>query len=165
MKKRLAFVDHSFHRKSKATSFLIDLLIKYYDVKVFWDEAWNGKSPTSLKELSDQNYDTIIVFQQINYREKELNLLKGKNIIFIPMYDESGGLSNKFWVKYKNFKIINFSKHLHNRLTNLGLNSKYFQYFPPIHNFNPPKYSHNKLSGVFWQRTNQITWNQQQRQD
>ncbi len=156
---KLALIDHSFHRESNATFFLIDLLKKHYDVKIFWDEAWNGGPKVNLKEISNQGFDTIISFQQTHFSEKELKEIADKNLILIPMFDDSREFPDEFWKKFKHVKIINFSKRFHSKLKRLGLMSKYFQYFPSPHDFPQSKVNDKKLSGFFWQRTEKITWN------
>ena len=155
---KLAFIDHSFHKKSTATLFLINILEKYYDVNIIWDEAWNNGPRTNLGKICGQDYDVIILFQQINYSPKDIRMAAGKNLILIPMFDASGGLPDEFWEKFRHVKIINFSKSLHERLLKKGMKSKYVQYFPPAGKRLISPVTHGELSGFFWQRTNQITW-------
>ena len=159
MKKKLALVDHSYHRKTNATSFLIELLKKYFQVKIIWDETWKGGEPTDLGQLVEQGYETIILFQQISCRKRELMGINQRNLILIPMYDFSRGSSFIFWKKFRYAKIINFSRDLHMKLEKYGLMSKYFQYFPPASDFKPSRLSGDTLSGFLWQRTDRITWN------
>lgn len=158
--KKLVIVDHSFHQKSTANAFLIDLLEMHFQVKVFWDEAWNGGSRISLEKISRQGrYDTIVFFQQMDYPEEELKIIANKNLILIPMFDHSFRKPFEFWEKFKHAKIVNFSKRFHKKLKRFGLISRYFQYFPSPHDFPPPGLNRHQLSGFFWQRTDQITWN------
>ena len=64
------------------------------------------------------------------------------------MYDQSGGLGLDFWYKYRDIKIINFSKTLHEKLAKWGLDSMFIQYFP-----NPQEFVPGKRDEVFfWQR-------------
>lgn len=157
-KAKLAFIDHSFHRKSNATFFLIRLLEKHYDVDIFWDESWNGGSNVNLKSISRQPYDTILFFQQTQYSEKELRQIAGKNLVLVPMFDDSREFPDEFWGKFKGVKILNFSRSFHSKLQKLGLTSKYFQYFPPPLGLPQPGETDETLSGFFWQRTDKITW-------
>ncbi len=157
--KKLALIDHSFHQKSKATAFLIDLLEMHFEVKAFWDEAWNDGSRISLEKIAHQGYDTIVFFQLMAYSEEELITIANKNIILIPMFDHSFTKPIEFWEKFKYAKIINFSRRFHKKLKRFGLISRYFQYFPSPHDFPSPDWNHQQLSGFFWQRTDQITWN------
>jgi hypothetical protein len=154
---KLAFIDHSFHIKSTATKFLIDLLKKEYTVDIYWDESWMKKPRINLTSLSIKKYDVIILFQLFNYTVKELKATGCKNIIVIPMYDNSHLLFDRQWLEYKNIKFLNFSRALHSRLIKLGLNSMHAQYFPPPNNLHNDT-SLDLLKGFFWQRTNRITW-------
>jgi hypothetical protein len=154
---KLAFIDHSFHIKSTATKFLIDLLKKKYTVDIYWDESWMKKPGIDLSSLSLKKYDTIILFQLINYRIRELKATGCKNVILIPMYDHSHRLFDRQWLEYKNIKFLSFSQALHNRLIKLGLNSMHAQYFPPPDRLYDTSNS-GVLKGFFWQRTNKITW-------
>lgn len=158
-KKKLALVDHSFHQTSNATSFLIDLLETHFEVKIFWDEAWQGKDRINLKEIADQGYDNIVLFQEMGYTEEELKITPNKNLILIPMFDHTFTKPFESWEKFKHAKMINFSKRFHKKLKRFGLISRYFQYFPSPHDLFPPGGDRRKLSGLFWQRTDQITWN------
>jgi glycosyltransferase involved in cell wall biosynthesis len=157
--KKLAIVDHSFHQTSGATSFLIDLLEKHFEVKVFWDESWQGKACTNLEEIADQGYDTIVLFQETGYAEEKVKITANKNLILVPMFDDSFTKPFESWEKFKHVKMINFSKRFHKKIKKFGLISRYFQYFPSPHDSSPPGGGQRKLSGLFWQRTDRITWN------
>jgi hypothetical protein len=154
---KLAFIDHAYHIKSTATKFLTNLLKKKYMVDIYWDESYIKKPKVDLSSLSEKKYDVIILFQMINYTARELKAAGCKNIILIPMYDNSHLLFDRQWLEYRNIKFLNFSYGLHNRLKKLALNSMHVQYFPP-----PDKAQDTTNSGIlkgfFWQRTNQITW-------
>ena len=159
---KLAFIDHSFHKQSTATRFLIDLLENYYHVDIFWDSLWKGERNLNFRCLRKNNYDAIIFFQMMDYKADELKSIGCDNIILVPMYDGCFHLriSDKRWQTYRPFKIINFSLTLHNRLIKLGLNSHYFQYFiPPEFDRDPGKPDFSALKGFFWQRTSAVTWN------
>ncbi|MDM8554073.1 glycosyltransferase [Desulfococcaceae bacterium HSG7] len=159
--KKLAYIDHSFHIKSTATLFLINILKKYYEVEIFWDEFYSSGLRVDLGKIAAQKFDTLILFQQLDvYTIDELESLNCDNIILIPMYDACFGYSDEYWLVYRNFKFINFSKTLHLKLKKLGIVSVYFQYFlnPVISKQQNQNFT--KLNGFFWQRTGDITWNQ-----
>ena len=63
---RVAYCDHSFHRKTESTYFLVDILRARADVEVdlFWDEVWKGGRSVNLSEIA--HYDIIIIFQAIH---------------------------------------------------------------------------------------------------
>ncbi|MGC2063331.1 MAG: glycosyltransferase [Thermodesulfovibrionales bacterium] len=155
MSRRLAFIDHSFHQKSTATFFLMELLRQYYQVEIFWDESWIGGDRIDPKVIAAGDFDAIIFFQLIDkYTPEDIRRCRCKNVILIPMYDHSGGWSDDFWLKYRAFKIVNFSRTLHERLAALGMTTRYFQFFlPPVETL-----PQSGLHGFFWQRTDRITW-------
>lgn len=159
MKKRVAFIDHSFHQKSTATFFLMDMLRRDHDVEIFWDESWRNGPRADISRLGKMGFDTLILFQLIDkYSPAELKSSGCRNIILIPMYDHSGGWSDLYWLQYREFKVVNFSKVLHEQLDRLRIRSGYFQFFlPPV--MSSAKVSNNDgLHGFFWQRTGGITW-------
>jgi glycosyltransferase involved in cell wall biosynthesis len=158
--KKLAYIDHSFHTRSKSTFFFIDLLREEYEVDVFWDEAWNGGPRVDLEEIKQGRFDAVVLFQQHGfYTPEELDSLDSQ-VILVPMYDADGGRPDSFWVQYRKHKFINFSKTIHERLLELGIESFYCQYFLEV----DPKYEirteNSGLRGLFWQRRGEITWNE-----
>jgi glycosyltransferase involved in cell wall biosynthesis len=158
--KKLAFLDHSFHIKSTATHFLINILKKYYEVEIFWDESCDNGPRADLDKIATIKFDTLILFQQLDsYTIDELESLNCPNIILIPMYDACFGYPDEYWLKYRNFKFINFSKTLHLKLKKLGIISAYFQYFLKPEDSKQQHRDFTKLNGFFWQRTSGITWN------
>lgn len=157
--KNIAFIDHSFKKKSRSSDFLINILKEYYQVDIIWDESWIGGPGVNWNSLKKKDYYAVIFFQMI-YQPEQLYLLPVDNIMLIPMYDAVVGLSDEFWLRYKKIKFLNFSKTLHERLTALGLISVYYQYFLPPKEVEYCKNNTSELKGFYWQRTNKITWNQ-----
>lgn len=68
------------------------------------------------------------------------------------MYDQSGRLDFNYWDQYRDLKILNFSKTLHNKLEKWGFESMRVQYFPKVKDFFPGK--SNEI--FFWQRLEKI---------
>jgi glycosyltransferase involved in cell wall biosynthesis len=158
LNEKIALVDHSFHRRTNSTSFLIEILKKHFHVDVIWDNAWQEGPHTDLKYLKNKGYKKIILFQQIYYGKKELREIDGVNLIIIPMYDCCSSCSYRFWQKFRYVKVINFSRALHLKLKKYRFMSKYFQYFPNTSNSVLSPLTGDSLSGFFWQRTDRITW-------
>jgi glycosyltransferase involved in cell wall biosynthesis len=158
MKKRCAYIDHSFKIKSQSSRFLIDILEKHYDVEQFWDDSWNNGPRVDLEVIAGKTFDIIVFFQQINYEPDELQMLNCEDIIFIPMYDGAHFFPDSFFQKFQGIKFLNFSKTFHDRLIGLGLSSEYFQYFPNPNNFKVTNLQSTDLSGFFWQRYDLINW-------
>jgi len=152
--RKIVYVGHSYHTKTKSTAFLIEHLKKYFDVTEVIDESWLGEKLFPNLSFIDKSYIGVIFFQNIPDIEV-IKKINNDNIIFFPMYDNVGGRDYDFWKKYIDVKIINFSKTLHKRLKNWGLDSIYVQYFSK-----PLPFVKNKTHKVFfWQRTNAIDIN------
>ncbi len=159
MKKRLAFIDHSYHKTTDSSLFIKEILKTHFEVDVYWDETWQEGPGVDLEKISVMRYD-IVVFWQIICPVSLINALDCDNIIIIPMYDNHGETHVDFWHQYRDFKFVNFSKTLHLRLKNLNISTKYFQHFLPPNKFLPQKNDSSKLRGFFWQRREHITWKQ-----
>jgi len=158
--KSIAFVDHSFHIKSRATAFLIQLLKRKYNVDLFWDESWSGKERTDIRKLSQKKYHAIILFQILGFSAEELRKTDCDNIIIIPMYDSVIKIPDIFWVGCGRVKFLNFSRTLHKRMKRIGVVTSYFQYFPEPSETYETVGNFPDLRGFFWQRTADITWSQ-----
>lgn len=162
MKQKLAFIDHSYHQKTRASSFLIDILKKEYEVEFFRDESWNKGTPVSLETISKNGFDPIVLFQVFQFPGKDMEYLSGKKVILIPMLDACPVSSDHFWKNFAGLpdvKFINFSERLHARFTKFGFASRYFQYFPPVQKSSQNRGAAGELKGFFWQRTDRLNWN------
>jgi len=152
--RKIVYIGHSYHIKTKSTAFLIEYLKKHFKVTEVIDESWLGKKTFPDLSFIDKSYVGVIFFQNIPDIEV-IKKIDNDNIIFFPMYDNVGGREYNFWKKYIDVKIINFSKTLHQKLISWGFESYYLQYFPK-----PLPFIKNKTHKVFfWQRTNAIDIN------
>lgn len=151
--KKIVYIGHSYHNKTKSTEFLIEYLKQLYDVKVILDESWLGKPAPDLSFI-DESYLGVIFFQLLPPKEI-LENIKNDNIIYFPMYDQSGRLGRDFWDDYRGLKIANFSKTFHEKLKKWGFESMYVQYFPELNKFIPG----NKNEAFFWQRLTYVNFN------
>lgn len=145
-KPRLAFIDHSFHQKSRSGDFLRKILENYFSITDYWDESWQGGPAVEPSIIN--NHDYVFYFQSLN---KITDLRKITiPIIWAPMYD-----GEKFsYFRWKALsqlpiKIVSFSKKI-------SLACKYFnipylelQYYPPILTPNEQPEG-NQI--FFWQR-------------
>ena len=159
---RIAFIDHSFHRKTLSSGFLPELLRKYgHVVDYFWDESWRGKNYIEWQDV--KSYDVIILFQaQCAIGLRYYSRLH-PNVVYVPMLDQFGlwqgsvaDLAEEF-EPFRGCKVLNFSRALHDAVTELGIRSYIVQYYPPI-----PKDAEIRsdgLRGFFWlRREDQISW-------
>lgn len=126
MKEKLLFIGHYYHKKTKSCDFFIEILKEKYDVTVFFDESHG--TDTSIISKTIKDYKNI-VFWQIMPKPDLIKDIKAKNVTLCPMFDQIFVLTFEQWKIYRNFKIVNFSKFLHNRLKFSGFNSFYAKYF------------------------------------
>lgn len=147
--KRLLYIDHDFHNKTKSSQFLEELLKSAYEVEVCNFDPYDKDPESAFECLKNKEFDILVLFQVTPDLERLKKNVSFKHAVFFPMYDASGGLDDDFWEQYRSFNIINFSRSLHERLLGLGLSSYYIQYFPkPAESL---KYG-NPGHVFFWQR-------------
>ena len=145
--KEILFIGHSYHKKTKSSQFFIDVLSKKYKMDVFYNETWENGKGLDFSEIEKKEYSAIIFWQLLppfNY----INKFRCKNLIYVPMYDHSGLWDRSKWTFLRRFKIINFSKTLHEKHKKWGLNSLLVQYFTPLGEF----CEGNSDEIFFWQR-------------
>jgi len=146
MKKKLLYIGHYFHSKTKSTAFLTDYLAQFFDVDIRLDNSWETNVPFDYSIITPE-YEVVIFFQLIP-NPKIFSQIKHKNIVFAPMYDQSRKWGYSEWLPYKDIKILNFSKTMHDKLSKWGFNSLYIQYFPQPKEFSPG----DESKVFFWQR-------------
>jgi len=158
MNKKVAFIDHSFHKKTRSSAFFVDLLKTRYKVDVYYDSYWKDKKVFDFKKVNLLEYEAIF-FWQVNYDIRYLKKLKCKNIIFIPMYDDVilNTITPFYWKQFRSIKFISFSKTLHEYFSQKKLNSFYLNYFPAYHKVSK-MFESNNLTAFFWYRVNSINW-------
>ena len=126
-KQQLAFIDHSFHFKTRSGDFLRNIFKIKYIIKDFWID----RNFQFNKKIFD--YDNIFFFQilaPINI----LNKIKHKNLIWAPMYDSPHypiGFSSLLWriSEYFGIKILSFSKKLTNNISKYNISYLDLMYF------------------------------------
>lgn len=152
--KKVLFLDIAYHSKTKSSLFLIELLKEYYIVDVYYYES-RVAVINNMDRVLDKEYDFLVCWQAMpeDYVLAQLNYKAG---IFFPMYDNTIGMTDDNWIKFKDFMIINFSKTLHNYLSEKGFYSRYIQYFPVVQDV---QVWGEKDSIFFWQRVRQIDIN------
>lgn len=153
--KKLLYVKHAFHNKTKSNDFLQDILKTEYEIE-FFDFDNDNDSLDKFSELSGREYDTVVLFQIMPPVSSLKKYIKYKHISFFPMYDATHFFNRGIWNEYRECNIINFSSTLHNKCQSLGLSSYYIQYFPkPAEITNQGE--ENAL--FFWQRREKINTN------
>ena len=148
-KKKLAFVDHNYHKKTRSGDFLREILSGYFIIDDYW---WSlGEETKLIKYL--KNYENIFFFQTL-IPLYDLLKLKGRNLMWAPMYDNLS-FDWKYWkkIKYTNIKLLCFSKKIKLHADKLGCPNIGLKYF-----FRPKEIkfkNHQKALNIFfWYRKN-----------
>lgn len=149
---KIAFIDLWFHKKTKSSIFFQDILKKYFDISVFYEDSVFYLNET--KKYINWNYDKY-VFWQVIPNFLDLIKIKDKEIILIPMYDGLP-LYKISWERYKCFKIkiICFCRKVYDFFNDMWFECFYLQYYLPPLKYDVD-YSNKKI--FFWYRWN-ITW-------
>lgn len=146
-KKKLAFVDHNYHKKTRSGDFLREIFSRDFIIEDFW---WSLKDENNLiKDL--KKYENIFFFQTL-IPSYDLLKLKGKNLMWAPMYDNLS-FDNNYWkkIKYINIKILSFSKKIKTHVDKLkcpNIELKYFFNYKE----NELKKPEEKINIFFWYR-------------
>lgn len=161
--KKIFFLGHRYHQRTKSFKFFTDILEKHYSVDFYWVDLEYKNIELGLLDVKKENYSAYIFFQIIPNPDF-INTLTSDNVILIPMYESAMFYDYKKWLQYKNYKLINFSKTLHNKLSTIGFNSLYLQYFPAVPLVSRvTKIKDKKYKVFFWQRGHILDWNKVQK--
>jgi len=127
--RKILFIAHPYHQKTKSCDFLVDYLKEFYEIELLYYESQTLKNDFDCSKI-DNDYFAIIFWQNAPSK-KVLNKIKHDNILFFPMYDAVKDWKSKLgkWNNFKDIKIVSFSSTLHNKLQKWGFNSIYVQYF------------------------------------
>ncbi len=161
MKPRLAFVDHSFHKKTRSGDFLRELFSSEYQVVGVWDDSWKrGGTPLPVDDLNRGDFSRVFFFQTL----PDIEVLRRIRLpmVWAPMYDSVSGWNRggDFWLALMDLpvKILCFCRELYSILHGRGLNCLYVQYYMDPAQFVPvADYRSNRI--FFWQRR-QLTFTQ-----
>lgn len=159
---RIAYVDHSYHRTTRSTNFLRDMLRRRgHEVEDFWDEAWTGGRPIDWSEVC--RHDVVIMFQSYCKPGQQAFRQVHPNVVYIPMLDQfgiwQGPMFNQsdFWAPFQGSKVLNFSNALHCLTTGFGIASRWARFYQPAVLASAP--ASTELRGFFWlRRQDQIDW-------
>lgn len=130
--RKILYIDHSFHLKTKSTQFFIDILKKQFEVRFLWIDPYT-ESYDGLEDAKGQSFDMIVLFQLILDPHFLHQNFKFTKAVYIPMYDSVSNLEGprySVFQAYKNFGIVCFSKTLYEGLISRGYEAVYVQYFP-----------------------------------
>lgn len=156
--KKIAFVGHSFHRKTASVNFFIDLLLEHYQIEFYWSLPGSYKSDLRTFDLENKPYHAVIFFQ-ILPTPGELEPIMSRNIILVPMFDNDPFITLSQWSKYSKYKFINFSRTLFSKLEFLDFQKNiYLQFAPTVPKFRKSRDVNQKPKVFFWQRSEHINW-------
>ena len=147
VKKKLAFVDHNYHKKTRCADFLREIFSEHFIIDDYW---WSLSEETKLIKYL-KNYENIFFFQTL-IPSYDLLKLRNKNLMWAPMY---GNLPFdwKYWIKikYTNIKILCFSNKVKLHADKLGCQNIGLKYFikPKEMVFKTPQ---KTLNIFFWYR-------------
>jgi len=158
----VAYVDHSYHRSTRSTEFLAELLVRHgHQVQVFWDDAWKGGAPVPWSEV--RGHDVVIMFQSYCQPDGPYFRLEHPNVVYVPMFDQfdfwrapTSNLS-AFWEPFQGSKVLNFSNALHCMSLGFGIASHFVRYYQGARRaVSAPQ---DGLHGFFWlRRETQVPW-------
>jgi Glycosyl transferases group 1 len=160
---RIAYVDHSYHQRTQATMFLVEMLrTRGHVVEIFWDDAWAGGEPIAWNSVA--NHDVVIMFQSYCPTDGRTFRSLHPNVIYVPMFDQFGlsrglfGDLSAFWQPFRGSKVLSFSTALNALTRGYGITSFLVHYYPDV-----PAVQHRAtegLHGFFWlRREMELGWN------
>jgi len=159
---KVAYVDHSYHKKTVSTKFIPEILKSYgHDVDFFWDESWQGGKSVDFYSLL--SYDSIIMFQSFcDIKDGDFYSKLHDNVTYIPMLDQFGvwrgpiNNTENFWKKFQGSKVVNFSMVSHGITIGAGIRSELFRFYrEPLKKVS----STDGLNGFLWIRLeDEISW-------
>lgn len=158
----IAYVDHSYHKKTLSTDFLPAILRRHgHVVNYFWDDSWAGGEPVKWGAVS--SYDVVVMFQAYCQIGRGYFRKLHPNVVFIPMLDQfgvwQGPLFNltSFWEPFQGSKVLNFSNALHALATGYGIKSHFVRYYQPVRQSS--SVGSVGLRGFFWlRRESELPW-------
>lgn len=126
---KIALVDHSYHQKTRSTTFFHSVLSEIGTLEAFWDDTWEGGHNFHLEQLNDQPFDLIVFFQMM-YPAEQLAKLNCQRIVLVPMYDSTGTTLAESWVPYRHYLVVCFSRRTFEVANPCGVQTLRVQYFP-----------------------------------
>ncbi len=166
---RIAYIDHSYHKKTMSTDFLRNVLRERgHAVDHFWDESWAGGGDIPWEAVA--GYDVVIMFQSVVKIYGGYYRSLHPNTIFIPMLDQFGVWKGplfslrEFWEPFQGSKVISFSTAVHGMAVGAGIRSYHARYYQKAdtvgNSWDVSEASQRKgLRGFFWlRRESEISW-------
>tara|TARA_Y100000590_G_scaffold459863_1_gene617963 strand:- start:1453 stop:2511 length:1059 start_codon:yes stop_codon:yes gene_type:complete len=156
-KKRLAYVDFYTHKNTKSGDFLREILSEEFEITDFW---WKPREKFPLNDL--KKYDFIFFFHII-FPYQLMRKLKGKRIMWAPMYDgldkygavnfTNTFLKRIFWDQMASLgvKVLKFSDKITESIGQSKLDTLKLKYYVKT-DFSSSQINQKKLNIFFWDR-------------
>ena len=143
--KKMLFVDHYFHQKTKSVDFLIDILRAEFLIETVYVDAKDG---LKLDYAIPRDIDIVLIFQ-LDYLAPFF-LRNGIPTVVIPMFDGSSNMPKAHWHISTEARFISFSLHLHERIERAGGCSLLVKYYPEVPEYYVDDFS--ELRAFVWHR-------------
>ena len=156
---KICFVGHEFHRRTRSSNFMIELLGKIGDVVEFYGDPDGSPlvNDTLTRQLAASSFDRYVYWQSELIAERLLPMELGPSFI-APMYDTIADKRDDYWLQFVDHGFLSFTRAHHERLQAIGCRSSYFQYFPDP---GPERYRwfDRPRDAFFWERQPRSTVN------
>lgn len=150
--KKILFVDHAFHSRTKSSQFFIDLLRTRFEVDILEVDP-ESREPIDF-EVPDGT--DIAVVWQMDYLAPFF-LSEGLPTVVVPMYDGSGQMPLLHWHMLREARFVAFSFQLDCRLREAGCQTLLAKYFPEVPRQQTMDFT--DLRAFLWQRNSaDISW-------
>jgi glycosyltransferase involved in cell wall biosynthesis len=151
VKDKILFIDHSYHKKTHSTDFLVDLMKAHFNCDVMYDDSWESGKKFDAGKYDFAKYKHVIFFQLLP-PWKDLRKIRHKSMFWFPMEEIMAMKQNSLRRRCKKLKIINFTKIGHKRVSELGGESLPVRFF-----IKPAEFAPGDPSKIFfWQRITDI---------
>lgn len=145
--KKLLFIDHAFHKKTRSADFFIDIVKQGFEVEVYY---LTPESKPDMDVLKAATGSDVVLLWQMDFLAPVF-VAMGKPTIVIPMFDGSGGMPPLHWLFANRARFFNFSLRLNEQIRLAGGKTQLLRYFPPaVPESELPRF--DRLSAFFWQR-------------
>lgn len=145
--KKVLFVDHQFHNKTRSADFFVDILCSAFHVQHYYLEPERFPDEGVLNAAAHAD---IVILWQMDFLAPVFSAM-GKPVIVAPMFDGSGGMPELHWLFARKARFFNFSIVLNERIRMAGCKTMLLRYFPePADEAKLPRF--DKFNAFFWQR-------------
>jgi hypothetical protein len=145
--KKVLFVDHSFHKKTRSADFFTDILSLEFLIETYYLSPDKKADVGVLNSAHDADF---VILWQMDFLAPVF-LALGKRVIVVPMFDGSGGMPDIHWLFAYRARFFNFSLALNERIRMAGCKTMLLRYFPEaVEEDKLPRF--DELNAFFWQR-------------